>query len=219
MMTPEQEQKARAALMEKALDDFKKGNAFERHQKACKWVFEFNLPYRVSLDYLKRYKAADGVVMINRCYPLPGYPAAALLTLTPGELDEQNPDTYKVDPDGRKVLNMKIFDTPLQNIEEKIQENLRQFWTWDLETPEGLQAWELEFAHFLDGYDIDSFTAFDMFGRPDADENALYERKRYYKGVLDRFKHSKNAYRQNEPPYLPEYAEKYTDKRFILKWD
>lgn len=218
-MTPEQERKAVEVLFLQELKKIEMRMAYRQHLKACKWVDKYNLPYRVATDYLKRYNKQSGVVLINECYPLPGYPAADLLTFTPDKVDSDNPKYHKSkNKDGKPMLTIDVFRHLKPEYEAQVIEHNKQYRPWNLETAAGRGAWEREFAHFLEGYDIDAFTAFDMFGSADAEENALYERKQYFKGVLDRYRSQKNAYRTSEPPYLDEYKGKYTDRKFRLDW-
>lgn len=211
----ERENRARLALIDAQFREFERKVAYERHLKACAWVDTYNLPYRVSMDYMKRYGHHSGVVLINPCYPLPGYPAAELLTLSHDDLDTDNPDVYRIEQ-GRRVYLMKLFDTPKEEVRQRVEQHNKRFRPWDLDTDDGRRVWELEFAHFLTGYDIDAFSMFDMFGRMDADETALRARKRYYKGVLDRFNSGNGAYRTSEPPYLPGYEEQYTAQEYLI---
>lgn len=189
----EKEYKYYVALFEKHKREETKQEAFERHKKACRWVTKYNLPYRVSLDYLKQYNSDSGIVLINRAYPLPGLPAAGLLTMTLEEAESAA---------GR----------------ERIEKNNEQYYTWNLETAAGVKVWEREFTHFLIGYDVSNFTMFDMFGRTDLTVEALEDRKRYYIGLQERFKSDIGQFRTQEPPYLPEYREQYTDDEYIRRW-
>ena len=216
-LTQEQELMARYALLNKATDNLRKQQAFDHHNTACKWVTEYGLPYRVSLDYLKTHSKDDGIVLINPCYPLPGYPVDGILTITGADLDYDNPNLYTVDEKGVRTYKSELFYSPNAGAAEEIRVHNLQFRTWDLETVDGLTAWEYEFAHFLDGYDIDRFTAFDTFGRGNVSDNALDAFKRTLKAIQHRFKANKQSYRTSEPVYLPEYDELYTVAAFKLK--
>ena len=218
-MTEKQREKAIQALLEKREADLQRQHAYKVRQKALKWIKKYNLPYRVSVDYLKKYGLNSGIVLINRCYPLPGYPRADLLTITPDDLNRDLETLFTQEPGKLLKYDMKLFRTPKPEVKERIEQHNRQFHTWDLETDTGLESWEHEFAHFIVPYDIDSFTVFDMFGTVDASENALYARKRYFKGIIDRFNSANGAYRASEPPYLPEYADKYTTNTFVLDFE
>ena len=55
MLTEEQKAKGRIALLP-SIEDFEKSRALERHKQACKGMTLYGLPYRVYLDYLKRWE-------------------------------------------------------------------------------------------------------------------------------------------------------------------
>ena len=218
-MIENQDHKAKITVLQLRLEQIKRHHAFMMHQKARKWVTKYNLPYRISLDYLKQYDLASGIVLINECYPKPGYPKDGVLHLGINDMDVNNPDCYE-ERDGKRIQNINTFKTPLPAAAQKIEMNNQRFRTWNLQTEEGREEWERQFAHFLDGYDLDSFSSWDMFGVPDAPDDVLEALRRYLKGVLLRYRDSKTAsrtsYRTEEPPYLPEYDELYTTQKFLL---
>lgn len=213
MLTPEQKEKAQMALIDKVTDDLYKSLALRNHNAAVEWVEIYNLPYRVSLDYLKSYSVSSDIVKINRCYPLAGYPVDKILTIGFDDLDLDNPDLYKLDDKGMRVYSMELFHTPKPDVMEVIEKHNRQFHTWEV----GDAVWEYEFIHFLDGYHIDEFSSFDMFGRKGVDEDRLNERKRYFVELQDKYMHDKSRYRSEEPKKTPEDASIYTEWKFHLE--
>ena len=216
-MTPEQRKAAQALFPSNliSIETLEKAHALEMHRKACKWVTKYNLPYRVSMDYLKRYDHTSGIVLINECYPAAGYKRSDLLPVTVSELDYDNPALFTVNENGERVYSLDVFKTPKPAVMARIEEHNRQFRTWDTETAAGLEAWEHEFAHFLEGYDFDRFTPFDMIGQGNMPADELNARKAYYKAIQARFEGNKSAYRTEEPPAVE--GTEYTTDKFILK--
>lgn len=214
-MIDDRNHKAVVALMNLRTDQLKRSHAYKMHQKACKWVHKYNLPWRVSMDYLKRFDLTSGVVLINECYPLPGYPITELIHITLADI-ANNPACIEILPDGKKKLKPQALDTLPPDLADVIEEHNRKYRPWDLETAAGRDSWEREFAHFLDNYDFDSFSCWEMFGTSDLPESELYARKRYYKDVLQRYRSAKSSYRANEPPYLAEYADTYTTRKYFV---
>lgn len=193
-MTPEQVQKAELAILRQKLANIEKMTAYKQHLKAVSWVDTYNLPYRVALDYIKQHGEGGGIVYINRCYPLPGYPINGLIEVYGEDLTDNEPN---------------------EDLRQRIEENNKQFHTWDLKTKAGLKEWEKQFAHFLAGYDVLGMTNFDITGDAKADPEAAESRKKYYVKLQQQYKKNPDAFRTSEPEYKPEYAEQYTTNEFI----
>lgn len=221
-MANSQEHVAAMLRLERKAEELDKSWALQCHRTALEWVKRYNLPYKICKQYIGHPENHAGVVQINPCYPMPGYPVKDLLTFSLEDLDSENPEYYTTEEEGKhageRIYNWRYFDEmPLPRaLADRVEEHNRQFMTWDLQTDAGRKEWERQFAHFLEGYDIDSFSAWDMFGDPHAAENALEEKKRYYRGILLRFRTSKEAYRATDPVYLEEYADEYTDRAYLI---
>ena len=228
MLTDEQRQKAQRALDNSSLPMFdikrmEQENAYRTHIWACKMVEQYNLPYRILLayfkqhgyEYLKNHGAAhdENIVLINRCYPLPGYTIADLPTIDWYiRKNEINPFIRIVSGPFDDDLTSSKFDLRTfiddEAINAQIEEATRKQHTWDLQTSEGIKAWEHEFAHFLADENFSTYTAFDWFGvKTSTPDNSKIK---YWKKLQRDYRKNPDEYRQEEPPYLPEYANKYT---------
>ena len=122
--------------------------------------------------------------------------------------------------DGSSITDLEVFNTPKPEVYERIKKhNASLLPIWNQTTKEGLKEWERVFAYLLQGYDIDGFSLFDMFGNTDADITTLEARKRFYRGVQARYTAAVGKGYLNESPlYKPEYDELYTTHEFIIDW-
>jgi hypothetical protein len=216
MLTKEQEAKARIALglSESLKDNFEKEIAFDNHLKAVSWVEKYNLPYRLSLNYLKAYDRQYGVVAINPCYPMPGYPKAKLIHLKPDEILLYNPED-KPTPDGKYYLNLTPAD---ESTRQRIAENNKTFAPWDLSTAAGRKQWEYYFAHFFYHVDFPKYRTFDYFGRTQRAKGDT-ERIEYWKMLQADIHISPERFMESDP-LLSEYNEAdYTELPFIPDWE
>lgn len=228
MLTNEQRQKAKQALLYSDLPMFntkrwEQEHAYEVHLWACMMVKEYGLPYRILLayfkkhgyEYLKCHGAAhnDNIVLINRLYPKPGYLAADLPTIdwyirkyeiNPIIRIESGP--FPDDLTSSKWDFRTFIDDDVINAQ--IDEATRKQHTWDLQTSEGIKAWEHEFAHFLADEDFSKYTPFDFFGEKSSTPDK--SKIKYWKKLQREYNKNPDDYRQEEPPYLAEYANNYT---------
>lgn len=201
------EEQARQAILENMAKKYEKLLALDRHKTAVAWVSELNLPYRVSLDYLK----ADTDIMeipIQRWYPMPQIPLIAELSkeerinkrqrelMDKGEwIGVISRYTGVKDDQGREYMEFKPCEDELYlqeqaEIERKAESKAQLYYPWVLDTKEGIQAWEYLFAWRIAEYEdaIQSFDCFNMFGDTKHSEKELQERKAYYIDLIQRFK-------------------------------
>ena len=216
---------------------WKKENAYYNHLWAIKMMDIFNLPFRILYNYFNEYgyrylKCAtaahhDNIVLLNRCYPAPGYSEDGLMGFDWGDYDNIGITNglVKGDPTSDK------FDliTYIRNADMKAEAERKAYsqHTWDLETKEGIKRWEYEFAHFLK--DIEGYTYFDYFGTKGtilkkstlknpkhtkdtiSDKSALKNQKRiiYWQQLSEAYNKNPESYRQEEPRF-DDYKGEYT---------
>lgn len=214
MMTEEQRKKAEIALNTSFAFDFEKKIAFDNHLKAIEWISIYNLPYRVSLDYLKG--SSREYVQINPCYPFPGYNVNDLIHLKPNEFTPHDP-SKPPNKDGSYNLCL----TPINaEVRQQIKEQCEKLRPWNLSTQEGKEKWKYYFAHFLNAIDLESYNSFDWFGVKVAAYTEEQNKKiNFWKCLQADFFIHPEDYLQEEPPYLPSYDYEYTHLEFIPDWD
>lgn len=211
MLTEEQQKKAKEALCcQSVLLDFEKKIAFWNQQEAVAMVHDYNLPYRVALNYIKAWTRQDGLVRINPCYPFPGYRVDDLIHLRPDEYMLHDP-TKPPREDGTYELCL----TPIKaETRARIKDLCYKLRTWNLDTKQGIKQWEFEFAHFLNAADFDNYTSFDYWGSKQEPKDAE-SKINYWKKLQADYRKNPSKYRQEEPPCLPGYATDYTALEFI----
>ena len=221
MLTELQRQKANEALYKNLpmFKNFEKEIAFRNYQTAIEWIDTYNLPFRIGYEYLKAWNIRDGYVKINPCYPAPGYRCDDLIHLRPDEVTPHDPSS-KPNKDGSYNLCL----TPInEDTRQQIKELCYKLRPWNLETAAGLKQWEFEFAHFLNAAQLNTFTYFDWFGVKSApnEESAQKNQQRiyYWLNLQADYQMNPEAYRQEEPPYLPGYDDEYTHLGFVIDWD
>lgn len=219
MLTSEQEAKARIALglSESLADRLEREIAFDNHLKALEWIKKYNLPYRISLDYLKSYSLLNGFVCINPCYPYPGYLKANLIHLKPDQISLHDPNE-KPGPKGYS-LNLTPID---KDMRKKIEEHNRTFAPWDLSTQEGFKKWEYYFAHLFNKADFDKYKCFDWFGvrtLQGADREGHQEQINYWKSLQASYHIAPDKYMQEEPLLSDYNLDDYIDLAFIPEWE
>lgn len=214
MMTEEQKRKAEIALSASLYADFEKKIAFNNYLTAIEWIELYNLPYRVSLDYLKGYNKENGFVLINPCYPFPGYNVNDLIHLKPDEVTPHDP-SKKPNKDGSYDLCL----TPINaETRQQIKEHNKKLRPWDLSTAAGLKQWEYYFAHFLNGADLNALDTFSLFGTKEAPKGAT-DKINYWKALQADYHMHTDKYMQDEPLLAAYDLEEYTILEFAIDWD
>lgn len=208
MLTEEQKRKAMIALLKKG-EDLDRMVALRQHKRAKQAFTRYGLPYRVYLDNLKRYEDIEikkrDYVPINDCYPLPGYPIQNIIEVD--FMDFDRTEIREVNP-GVEYLN--------PDVKERVCIVMRN----NIPCPLFSEEWEYNFLHFLKGYDFKSFTDFDFIGETGTMQlGDIRLLQKHYAEYQKKYESNPENYRQQEPPYLPEYKEQYSDYPYRIVHD
>ena len=202
---------AALSLSESFADKFDKEIAFSNHLKAVEWVEKYNLPYRISLDYLKNY--SKQYVHINPCYPYPGYPIAKLMHLRQDEFSLHDPADTPTE--NGYQLNL----TPIEpSKRQQINDICNQLRPWDLSTVAGRKQWEYYFAHFFYTANFDDYKTFDYFGRTQR-ENGDNDKIAYWKLLQAGVHITPERYMEEEPLAKDYDLTEYSLMKFVPDWE
>lgn len=197
MLTEKQKEQGERAVLGLMHEDFAKHIALKRHKRAVDIWKRYAIPYRCAYDYLK--KDLKGVVPLNDCYPLPGYPKDVKKIIVHAPQD---------------TLPNEL--TPNKEKQAEIEELAQRYREYDTFTDE----WNYRFLHFLQGYDFKAFKPFDFTG---VNENMSYADlsllQKVYKRLQAEYESNPTAYINTEPVYLDEYKEQYTSTLYELVMD
>lgn len=212
----------RLPMLDTSSEQYKKEKAFKCHVWASKMIEVFNLPYRVLYDYfmeygteyLKGYISANNgkICLLNRCYPLPGYEKSKLIGVScqADYIDIQS-GPFKDDLTSSNYdLRFSITD---ESINAEIEAKAAEQHQWDLSTAAGRKQWAYYFAHFLGKADLSNYSCLDLFGKKEA-TSADNKRLDCWKSLQADYHFNPDNYMKEEPPYLPEYEDKYTLWKF-----
>ena len=218
MLTEEQKAKGRIALLP-SIEDFEKSRALERHKRACKGMTLYGLPYRVYLDYLKRWDSMtpeerDNLVEINPCYPEEGYPLDKIRIVTPSDLDMSN---VEVNDKGYPVLlPFEDISTLKPHVQAEIEKSIEPLRKWKHLD----DNWRCYFSHFLKGYEFKDFTEFDFSGTSgDMTPEDLGLLRNLYERVRAEYDNHELDYLEDEPRTTPERKRQYSEKPYRVLWD
>jgi hypothetical protein len=196
--------------------------SLELHKLAKKDAFKvYALPYRAYYDYLrKRAKEPSNTLMINPCYPEPGYPIDGIIRVTksdfeiPKEAIESSPGE-----------DLYIYNYLKPEIKAQVDAIINRFSPWHNATTFSPE-WKKIFLKFIKDYDFDTFTCFDFFGAtigeindPEiglVDESQIEVCKAVYKRLADEYKENPERYEYQEPIYHEEYGYLYQDTPFTM---
>ena len=213
-----QRQKAKEVVAANHLIDVKeleKLYALNCHLWSIQMIDKFNLPYRILLDYFKKYgyqymkggQAAvkDGIVLLNRCYPKPGYYMPDLIGVSMYiKKDVLNPLVIVRSGAFADDLTSTNYDLRIDiaegsELKAEIEAKAAAQHTWNLSTHE----WEYEFAHFINAADFDCYTNFDWWGNKAAPNEEQENRMNYWKSLQADYHMNPNKYRREEPTCPP----------------
>lgn len=180
----------------------------------------YKLPYRVYYDYLrKRAHEPSGTVMLNPCYPDPGYPIEGILKVSKDDFII-NKETMKPGAEPYCYENLKPeYQDVVDRISTRWSPWLKLNSCFDKE-------WEKYFLKLLNGYDFESFSCFDFFGGALAEADEQYGcvtaaeveiLKNIYTRMKEQYLANPESYNLTEPIYREEYAYLFYDEPFVLK--
>lgn len=193
--------------------------SWELHKQAKKEAFEiYKLPYRVYYNYLrKRAFEPSDKMLLNPCYPEPGYPIDGVLKVIKEDF-ELSEEILK----GNRE-DIFTYEHLKPEVKEQVDKIRAHYCTWHNEDIYGPE-WKKIYLKFLKGYDFEAFNCFDFYGVPAWDLNALdvtNDDIEMLKNIFVRLKaeydKSPEAYDYKEPLDCEEYYYLYTDKPFALK--
>lgn len=216
MLTEEQRIKAQITLLSQT-EDKEKAYALIRHKKACLGMKWYGIPYRVYLDYLKRWdtktpEEQNETVCINPMYPLNGYPRSKLKTVT---LDDLREDL----PEDNRLLPFESIETLKPEVQREIIRTIEPLKQWVLFD----DNWRYYFLHFLNGYDYMSFTEFDFYGTNEHSDIYTSQDISLLKKIYGRYQEEYNKdttlYMSTEPATSKTEKAQYTDLPFNVVLD
>ena len=197
--------------------------SLELHKQAKKEAYKiYKLPYRVYYDYLrKRAFAPTNRLMLNPCYPEPGYPIDGIIQVL--ENDFEIPQELL---NGSRD-NLYVYQYLKPEIKTQVDAIKRRFCSWD--SPDVFnEKWKSIFLKYLNGYDIESFSCFDFFGAtlnelddPELgliDESQIEMIRAVYLRLQGEYMENPSKYEYKEPYDAEEYSYLYTDCPFALKF-
>lgn len=220
MYTNEQ---AEQAIHDKFVSDMNKQVALWEHENAVQWVVEYNLPYRVALDYNKAAYKDNEHVKINPWYPLPEMPDKAKLSkkesINKRAVELQSLDNGKAwyesitrhtnnyDENGIEICEFcdctdDEYKREQKEIDEKARLKAEPYKPWRLDTQKGLEQWERYFAIYIVPYEsvLPTWNSFNLFGSSKHTPQEVNERIDYYMGVIGRFKADRQGLYDKEIP-------------------
>lgn len=205
-------------MFDTSSEQYKKAKAFKCHVWASKMIEVFNLPYRVLYDYFIEYgteylkghiSANNGkICLLNRCYPMPGYEQSKLIGVSCNS-DDINIQSGPFEDD----ITSSDCDFRVSIFNAEIEARAAQQHQWDLLTAAGRKQWAYFFAHFLNNADLKNYSTFDLFGKKEA-TSADMKRLDCWQSLQADYHLSPYKYMNEEPPYLPEYEDRYTLWKF-----
>lgn len=212
-----------AAASLPASEDLVKAAAVQEHLFTMQMVNVYNLPFKILRDYYKKYgykylKSTDtahndSIVLLNRCYPRPGYLIDKLIGVNTSDINLLEGRFA----DDLNDLKLVIKDDRLK---EEVESTAAEQHLWDLSTAAGHKHWEYYFAHFLASAHFDEYSYLDWWGERTPNEvmtQAQQDRIAYWKRLQRAYLRNPENYMQEEPQYLPEYEGKYTNAMMYLK--
>lgn len=208
MLTQEQRDKAKLKLLEQELLDIEKAVALANHEQAQSSFYDYGLPYRVFLDYLKQPRN-DNNVPINHCYPLPGFELSKRVNVTTNDFD-----LSKMDSDIPLCFN-EVFCVENLKADKKAEvlRFIEDSRTWK---QTGDTEWQRIFAHFLNGYDFSKFTEFDFLGTTNTlTQSDLGLLQKVYERYQEDYLQNPNDYIQSEP-LLADYVGQFGSSPYII---
>ena len=194
-----------------------KEDAYRRHIRAIQTIDEFNLPYRVLLNYYKKYPCYkdicpreahyEDICVLNPNYPYPGFCC--------DDLEELGIDDTRVitGPYKDDVLSSKFDLKVIPNDADRqaiIDKHCAELPTWNLSTPEGLKVWRYEFAHFLSTENFKEYRSFDFWGKNITESPEHKQRISEWKTLQKKYLKNPTSYRQTEPLYCNYEGKSYT---------
>lgn len=190
---------------------------FELHKIAKRDCNKYELPYRCYYNYLlDRAHHPSNKLMLNPCYPEPGYPIEWIL-----KVDKNDFDIPK-ELIGSRTIDPYTYDNLKPEVKEQVNQIRYRFSTWGAFD----EKWHKIFGKYIANYDFESFTCFDFYGctlgELNTDETSVTQDdiellQRVYNRFATKYKENPNIYRVREPEYRPEFGYLYYDEPFVMK--
>lgn len=189
----------------------------ELHKKAKREAFKlYYLPYRCYYDYLRnRAHNPSNKLMLNPCWPHPGYPVDKIIKVSQEE--------FEIQKDGnRSYEEMYCLDNLKPEVKEQVLKVKERFCPYGKIFDED---WERYFLKFLKGYHFENFTCFDFFGAtlgeldPElgvTDESQIILCQRMYECLQDKYNSNPSKYEYEDPEDHEEYLFLYQNMPFTI---
>ncbi len=221
MLTFDQTMKAIKALARSKGENPEKRLALELHKKAKREAFTtYHLPYRCYYDYLKnRANNPSDKLMLNPCWPNPGYPTDKVIRVSKNEFDI----TKELLNGSRPYEEIYIYDHLKPEVREQVTLIINRFCTW---SELFCDTWKRYFLKFLKGYDFTKFTCFDFFGATLGevdldgeiiDESQIDLMQSIYDRLQKEYNEDPSKYDYEDPLSCEEYLYLYQDKPFTIE--
>lgn len=156
-----------------------------------------------------------GKLMLNPCWPNPGYPIDRIIKVTKEEFDIPKDGSRAFD-DMYSIKNLK------PEVREQVLQVSERYKVWR-NIFDG--NWEKYFLKFLKGYNFKSFTCFDFFGAtigevdPDiglVDESQIILMQRIYERLQNEYNENPSKYEYEDPMDCEEYFYLYQAAPFTV---
>lgn len=197
--------------------------SLELHKIAKRDGFHvYKLPYRVYYDYLrKRANEPSDKLMLNPCYPDPGYPIEGILKVSKDDFI-----ISKEDMATKKGADLYCYENLNPECQEIVNRIKKRWSPWERLEALFSAEWEQTFLHLLNGYDFNSFSCFDFFGGSLTEANDQYDcvttaeieiMRHIYTRHKEKYLENPEKYKPNEPLNREEYSYLFYDEPFVLK--
>lgn len=221
MLTFDQTMKAIKALAKSKGENPEKRLALELHKKAKREAFKiYHLPYRCYYDYLKsRADHPGNKLMLNPCWPNPGYPIDKVIIVNKEEFDISK----ELANGSRPFEEVYSYDHLKPEVKEQVELIRNRFCPWGELFSD---TWKKYFLKFLNGYDFTKFTCFDFFGATLGevdldgeiiDESQIGLLQSVYERLQKEYKENPSKYNYEDPLSCEEYLYLYQDKPFTIE--
>jgi len=195
--------------------------ALELHKIAKREAFSvYSLPYRCYYDYLRnRAKNPSDRLMLNPCWPSPGYPIDKVIRVEKSEF------VIPENESGSRTLeDLFCYQNLKPEIREQVDLIRKRFCPWD-DGEIFNDTWKKYFLKYLQGYDFNTFGCFDFFGATPGelppeyglvDDSQITLLVTVYSRLQNEYSKDKDRYSYEEPADREEYHYLYQNEPFTL---
>lgn len=156
-----------------------------------------------------------GKLMLNPCWPNPGYPIDRIIKVTKEEFD--------IPKDGSRAFDdMYSINNLKPEVREQVLQVSERYKSWHEIFDDN---WKRYFLKFLKGYNFDIFTCFDFFGAPMGevdpsvglvDESQIILMQRIYERLASEYYENPSKYDYEDPMDCDVYLYQYQGAPFTV---